>query len=426
MTVTTTASGGLAEDLGTFHARAKEWVTANLEPLDGADPYLGHATDDADHVVRAKAIQRKLFDAGFAGLCYPVEYGGRGLPAEYQDAFIDVSYGYELPRLFNTPTFTIILPTILDFGTEEQKKRFIPAALRGEELWVQFLSEPTGGSDLAGALTRADRRGDVFVLNGSKIWSTYAWKSDYALCVARTDWDVPKHKGLSVLIVKVHQPGITINQIKHVDGSDDFCQEFFDDVVVPADQVLGRVDDGWNVASRLLLHEREAMSGSSLYAMAPRTAAHESDQVSAAALAQDSGGATDPRVRQLIGEARVLTRVHAALVGRIATSIRTGRLPTAAGSIPRLSNGMLRVRLASIALEIAGDRAIAWNDDDPTGELGVAYLGRQGPCIGGGTTEITRNIISERVLGMPREPAEDLDRPFRDVRTNAAVPRHRS
>jgi alkylation response protein AidB-like acyl-CoA dehydrogenase len=172
MTVTTTASGGLAEDLGTFHARAKEWVTANLVPLDGADPYLGHATDDADHLVRAKAIQRKLFDAGFAGLCYPVEYGGRGLPAEYQDAFIDVSYGYELPRLFNIPTFTIILPTILDFGTEEQKKRFIPAALKGEELWVQFLSEPTGGSDLAGALTRADRRGDVFVLNGSKIWST--------------------------------------------------------------------------------------------------------------------------------------------------------------------------------------------------------------------------------------------------------------
>jgi alkylation response protein AidB-like acyl-CoA dehydrogenase len=160
--------------------------------------------------------------------------------------------------------------------------------------------------------------------------------------------------------------------------------------------------------------------------MAPRTAAHENDQVSAAALAQVSGGANDPRVRQLIGEARVLTRVHTALVGRIATSIQTGRLPAAAGSIPRLSNGMMRVRLATIAIEIAGDRAVAWHEDDPTGDLGVAYLGRQGPCIGGGTTEITRNIISERVLGMPRERAEDLDRPFRDVRTNAAVPRHRS
>jgi alkylation response protein AidB-like acyl-CoA dehydrogenase len=426
MTAASTAPEGLAEDLDAFQARAKEWVSANLEPLNGADPYLGHARDDADHIVRAKAIQRKLWDAGFAGLCYPVEYGGRGLPAEYQDAFIEVTYGHELPRLFNTPTFTIILPTILDFGTEAQKQRFIPAALKGEELWVQFLSEPTGGSDLAGALTRAERRGEVFILNGSKIWSTYAWKSDYALCVARTDWDVPKHRGLSVLIVKVHQPGITITQIKHVDGTEEFCQEFFDDVPVPVDDVLGQVNDGWNVASRLLGHEREAVSGSSPYAMAPRTAAHENDQVGAAALGQVSGGAIDPRVRQLIGEAGVLTRVHTALVGRIATSIRTGRLPAAAVSIPRLSNGMLRVRLATLAMEIAGDRAVAWHDDDPTGDLGVAYLARQGPCIGGGTTEIARNVISERVLGMPRERAEDLDRPFRDVRTNAAVPRHRS
>ena len=425
MTVTIGAPGGLAEDLDAFRTRAKEWVATNLELLNGADPYLGHATDDADHVMRAKAIQRKLADAGFAGLCYPVEYGGRGLPAEYQDAFIEVTYGYELPRLFSTPTFTIILPTILDFGTEEQKQRFIPAALKGEELWVQFLSEPTGGSDLAGALTRAERHDEVFVLNGSKIWSTYAWKSDYALCVARTDWDVPKHRGLSVLIVKVHQPGITITQIKHIDGTDEFCQEFFDDVPIPVDHVLGQVNDGWNVASRLLLHEREAMSGSSPYAMVPRTASHENAQVSAAALAQVSGGANDPRVRQLIGEACVLTRVHTALVGRIGTSIRTGRLPASGGSISRLSNGMLRVRLASIAIEIAGDRAVAWHDDDPTGALGVAYLGRQGVCIGGGTTEITRNIISERVLGMPRERAEDLDRPFRDVRINAAVPRDR-
>src|ERR1700733_4467226 len=305
------------EDLDTFQARARDWIAANLEPLNGADPFMGHATDDADQVVRAKAIQRKLWDGGFAGLCYPVPYGGQGLPPEYQQAFNEESRGYELPWLFNTPTLTIITPTLLEFGTEEQKQRYIPAVLRGDELWVQFLSEPSGGSDLAGALTRATRDGDVFILNGSKIWSTYAWKSDYALCVCRTDWDVPKHRGLSVLIVKVHQPGITITQIKHVDGSDDFCQEFFDDVVAPADQILGQVDDGWNVASRLLLHEREAMSGSSPYAMAPRTAAHENDQVRAAALAQDAGGATDARVRQLIGEARVLTRVHTALVGRI-------------------------------------------------------------------------------------------------------------
>jgi alkylation response protein AidB-like acyl-CoA dehydrogenase len=426
MTVAARKPDGLSEDLEAFRARAKEWVAANLEPLDGADLYRGHAKDDADQILRAKAIQRKLWNAGFAGLCFPVEYGGQGLPVEYQEAFNEVTHGFELPILFNTPTFTIVLPTILEFGTEEQKQRFIPAALSGAELWVQLLSEPSGGSDLAGALTRAERDGDAFVLNGSKTWSSHAWKSDFGLCVCRTDWDVPKHQGLSVLIVKVHQPGITITQIKHVDGTEDFCQEFFDDVRVPADDVLGQVNDGWNVASRLLFHERSAVSGSSPYAMKSRTADNEMAQIDAAALTQVSGGTDDPRVRQLVGEARVLTRVHSALVGRVGTSIRTGRLPAAAGSIPRLSNGMLRVRLATIAIEIGGDRTVAWDDGDPVGDLGVAYIGRQGVCLGGGTTEIARNIISERVLGMPREQAEDKDRPFREVRTNAAVPRDRA
>jgi alkylation response protein AidB-like acyl-CoA dehydrogenase len=406
-------------DLSSFRARAREWIAANLEPLNGADPFLGHAADDAEQVVRAKAIQRRLWDGGFAGLCYPSRYGGQGLAPEYQQAFNVEARGYELPTLFTIPTFTIIMPTILDFGTEEQKQRYIPAALRGEELWVQFLSEPTGGSDLAGALTRATRDGDVYLLNGSKIWSSYAWKSDYALCVCRTDWDAPKHRGLSVLIVKIHQPGIQIRQIKQVDGTEEFCQEFFDDVPVPADQVLGLVNDGWTVASRLLFHERAAVSGASPYEVGPHLYERRSGRADIPAVAELAGRGDDPRVRQLLGEARMLNRAHRALVRRIETSIQTGRLPPPAGSIPRLSSGLLGVRLAVIALEIGGDRAVAWDQSDPVGEVGVAYLGRQGACLGGGTTEIARNIISERVLGMPREPAPDLGLPFREVRMNA-------
>jgi len=413
----------LAESVDAFRTRARAWISQNLDRLDGADPLMGHATSDADQVVRAKAIQRKLWDAGFAGLCYPTEYGGRGLTPAYQKAFNEECRGYELPMLFNTPTLTIITPTILDFGTEDQKRRYIPAVLRGEHLWVQFLSEPTGGSDLAGALTRATRDGDVFVLNGSKIWSTYAWKSDYALCVCRTDWDVPKHRGLSVLIVEVHQPGITIDQIKHVDGTEEFCQEFFDDVAIPADQLLGELNDGWAVASRLLFHERSAMGGGSPYEVGPSLSEGRGGQVGAASLARRTGRVGDPRVRQLVGEARVLTRVHRALADRVGRSIRAGRLPPPAGSIPRLSSGMVGMRLASIALEIGGDRTVAWEDGDPVGRIGVNYLGRQGSCIGGGTLEMARNIISERVLGMPRERADDLDRPFREVRTNAAPTR---
>jgi alkylation response protein AidB-like acyl-CoA dehydrogenase len=410
------------EDLDAFRARAKEWVEANLAPLNGADPFMGHARDEMDQVVRAKAIQGRLFEAGFAGLCFPKEYGGQSLAPSYQQAFNEVSRQYELPHIFNTPTLTIILPTILDFGTEAQKRRIIPAALAGEELWVQFLSEPTGGSDLAGALTRATQDGEVFVLNGSKIWSTYAWKSDYALCVARTNWDVPKHRGLSVLIIKVHQPGITIEKIRQVTGEEEFCQEFFDDVVVPVSDVLGEVDDGWTVASRLLFHEREAVSGSSPFAVGPGMTETRGDRIDAAFVGALSG-TTDPRVRQLVGEARMLSRVHRALVGRIGASIASRRLPPPAGSIPRLSNGMLRVRLASIALEMSGDRAVAWEPGEPDGVVGVDYLGRQGVCLGGGTTEIARNIIAERVLGMPRERSEDTDRPFREVRTNKSASR---
>ncbi len=392
----------------------------NLEPLGGADPFMGHAKDDADQVVRAKAIQRKLWDGGLSGLCYPVRVRRAGASERPISRRSTKPPGaMSCPVLFNTPTLTIITPTLLDFGTEEQKQRFIPAVLRGDELWVQFLSEPSGGSDLAGALTRATRDGDVFVLNGSKIWSTYAWKSDYALCVCRTNWDVPKHRGLSVLVVEVHQPGIQIDQIKHVDGTEEFCQEFFDDVPIPLDHVLGEVDDGWTVASRLMFHERSAMGGSSPYEVGTKTSERRGGQTGVAALAELSGRQDDPRVRQLLGEARVLTKVHQALVGRIGTAIRTGKLPPPAGSIPRLSGGLLGVRLAVISLELAGERAVAWEEGDPAADLGVTYLGRQGSCLGGGSTEMARNIISERVLGMPREPAPDKDLPFREVRTNA-------
>jgi alkylation response protein AidB-like acyl-CoA dehydrogenase len=419
MTVSsTTEAASTTEDLEAFRERVRSWLPEALELLGDADPFMGHATDDADQVVRAKAIQRVLWDGGFAGLGFPVVYGGRGLPPAYQQAFNEEAAGFELPMLFNTPTLTIIAPTILDFGTEEQKLRFIPAMLRGEELWVQFLSEPSGGSDLAAALTQAVRDGDVYILNGSKIWSTYAWKSDYALCVCRTDWDAPKHRGLSVLIVKVHQPGIQIDQIKHVDGTEEFCQEFFDDVPIPVDDILGEENDGWTVATRLLSHERGTMGGSSPYEVGARTSDRRVGQFGVGGVARRTGRLDDPRIRQLMGEARMLTRVHQALAARIATSIRTGRLPAPAGSIPRLSTGNLAVRLASIALDIGGDRTVAWEEGDPVGGVGVSFLGRQGACLGGGSTEMARNLISERVLGMPREPADDRDRPFREVRTN--------
>ena len=200
--------------------------------------------------------RRPRAQASTAGWASPRRTGGRSTRRRA---------GYDLPFSFNVPTLGILAATLLDAGTQEQKLRHLPAILRGEELWVQFLSEPSGGSDLAGCLTRADRDGDVFVLNGSKIWSSGAYVADYAMCLARTNWDVPKHRGLTMFIVEIHQPGVTVEQIRQIDGSIEFCQEFFDDVPIPVSAVIGEVDDGWTVANRLLVHERMAVGGGSPY-----------------------------------------------------------------------------------------------------------------------------------------------------------------
>ena len=423
-TTATTAPTGRPEDLDAYRQRLRAWLADNMPRLEpGVD--WNPIRDDDDRASRARELQRRLYEGGFAGICYPVEYGGQGLPIEYQRVFDEESEGYELPMLFSVPTLSICGPTVLEFGTEEQKRRYIPAFIRGDELWVQFMSEPSGGSDMAGALTRATRDGDVFVLNGSKIWSTYAYRSDYALCLARTNWDVPKHRGLTMFIVPIHHPGITVNQIKMVDGREEFCEEFFDDAVIPAENVLGEVEDGWTVATRLLFHERAAVGGASPYTsgrMPGRGAAARDELVE---LAKAGGRANDPLVRRLVGQAEALSIVHRQLVDRVRTGLETGHFPGPGGSLVRLYAGMAAVERASIALEIAGDDALAW-DGDGDGKHGIDYVRRQESCLGGGSTEMARNIISERLLGMPREYAADRDVAFREVRRNTTrSPRRR-
>jgi alkylation response protein AidB-like acyl-CoA dehydrogenase len=278
---------------------------------------------------------------------------------------------------------------------------------------------------MAGALTRATRDGDEFILNGSKIWSTGAYRADYALCLCRTDWDAPKHRGLTVLIVPIHQPKIVLNQIKMVDGNMEFCQEFFDDVPVPVENVLGQVNDGWTVASRLLFHERAAVGSASPYAsgMIPGHGRGEGEGNSLAELAKSRGRGDDPVARQLVGEAEMLSVVQGQLVRRVVTGQRTGYLPGPSGSLVRLYAGVSMVRKTNIGLDLAGDDAVVWEDGDDVGSYGISYLRRQAACLGGGSTEMARNIISERVLGMPREYAADRDVPFNQVRRNKTASR---
>jgi alkylation response protein AidB-like acyl-CoA dehydrogenase len=413
------------EDVDAFRLRARAWLADTLPRLpEGMENF--HLVQEDEMGERARRLQRTLFDGGFAGLCYPVEYGGYGLTRAHQQAFTQESIGYQMPTLFNVPTLSILAPTLLDFGTEEQKLRHIPAILRGEELWVQFLSEPSGGSDLAGLVTQATRDGDVFVMNGSKIWSSGAFRSDYAMCLVRTDAHVPKHQGLTMLIVKIHQPGIEVQRIKMVNGMAEFCQEFFDDVAIPVTDVIGQVNDGWTVASRLLIHEREAVGGGSRYVsgVVAGDAGKGGQRTDIADLARDTGQADDPIVRQLVAEDRVNNRVFQQLTERVTTGIRTGHFTAPAGALARLYAATNSERHYDIGLEIAGPAAGAWADGDPAGHWGELYLSRQSNSLGGGSNEMQRNIISERVLGMPREFAADRDKPFDEVRHNRSPQRN--
>lgn len=407
------------EDLESFRLRARAWLAANM-PRAAArqNDASSDGTDDAAWA-RARELQRILYDGGFAGICFPKEYGGQGLTPAHQRVFNEETVGYEMPLLLNIPTFSICAPAILDFGTEEQKTRHLPAVIRGDEVLVQFLSEPRGGSDLAGAITRATRDGDVWILNGSKIWSSGAYAADYGLCLARTDWEATKHRGLTMFLVKVHQPAVEVRRIKQVDGNSEFCQEFFDDVAIPASDVLGEVNGGWGVASRLLFHERTAVGGGSPYVSGPagveRGGKTEPDLVE---LARATGRLDDAAVRELIAEAHVLGRVADQLADRVTAGIRQGALPESAASVLRLFKATSQVRRTQIGLEVAGPAAVAWQADDfgNGGAYGVQFLFRQGTSLGGGSAEMARNMISERLLGMPREFAADRDVPFSQVR----------
>jgi len=405
----------VSESVEQFRARARDWLKQHMPPDCNG---LGRRSQPGGWA-HERALQRRLWDGGFAGICFPAEYGGLGLSREHQRAFTEESLPYDMPYALNVPTFGILAATLIDFGTPDQKRRHLPRILRGEELWVQFLSEPSGGSDLAGCLTRADRDGDVFVLNGSKIWSSGAADADYAMCLARTNWDVPKHRGLTMFIMEIHQPGVTVEQIRQVDGSMEFCQEFFDDVLIPASDVVGEVDDGWTVASRLLVHERMAVGGGSPYTSG-RSGGHDADDGDVLVdLVLASGRGDDPWARRLLAEAHTRRLVHCALNARVTQAMAAGAMPPPAGAIMKLFGATNVMRRAEIGLELAGPDAVVWPEAGslPTGgQLGTFTLGRQGMSLGGGSNEMQRNIISERVLGLPREMAADREVPYREVK----------
>jgi len=399
-------------DLDEFRTHVRRWLPGNLPKL-GEQSRPGEPVEE--QAARHRVLQRRLWDAHLAGILYPREYGGLGLAREHQAAFLDEAAGYELPTIMAV-THAVILPTLLDFGTREQCVTHVPAGLRGDEISVQLLSEPSGGSDMVAAITRAIKDNDIFIINGAKVWSTSAQVADYGLLLARTDPEFSKHRGLSIFIVSLQAEGVTVNPIRLGTGASDFCEEFFDDVKIPVSNLVGQFNDGWTVASQLLFHER-GMVGDSGMNDSRYTPAGEERFDPLVALVRQLGVGSDPLVRQLLGEALTLAHVKRPAIEHISEGLRSGRFPGPGASLLKLLSSHIGYRRLEIGMDIAGNSGIVWDGADEESP-GIQWLGARAHTLAGGTTEMQLNQISERVLGLPRDAVSDRDVPFAQLPHN--------
>jgi alkylation response protein AidB-like acyl-CoA dehydrogenase len=405
-------------DIDEFRTKARAWVEENLPRRDG--PALRAYDITPQQLAADRALRKRLYEAGYVGIAVPVEYGGQGLSGKHNRAFNEAASGYAVPTPGGIATHVtqgIVLPTLLQFASEEQKREWVPKILSGEEIWVQLLSEPGAGSDLAGLLTRATRDGESWVLNGTKVWSSGALSADYGICLARTNWDVPKHRGLTWFKVPLSDPNVTVRPVREINGSSEFCEEFLDDVAVGDDMVIGEVDGGWAIANFMLGVERSAGGDGSGPARGggPRRLAPDLVE-----LASARGVLEDPAYQQLIARAHVDDWAQGELGKRAMQAMMLRKADPAVASLIKLGMGTVQPARAAIAMEIAGRTGIAWElEDGPGHAAAVGFLNGRIMAIAGGSNQIQRNIVGERLLGLPREPSVDSDKPFRDVLRDA-------
>jgi alkylation response protein AidB-like acyl-CoA dehydrogenase len=387
---------GLTPSEQKFRDELRAWLTANL-PAKTASA-VRTAASTAEHHEFLKAWQRKLYEGGYAGINWPKEFGGRGASFIEQAIFQEELALTDAPERMGTIGQGLVGPTIIAVGTETQKKRYLPAILSGDEVWCQGFSEPNAGSDLAAAETKAVRDGDDFVVNGQKIWTSYAHIADQCLLVVRTDTAAAKHQGLTCLLVDMKSPGVSVRPLKMMSGDSGFNEMFFSNVRVPAAHALGKVNDGWNVAITALSNER-ANLGTGLYVVFKRNLEAVIDH---ARKIQRNGkpALADPVLRQRLAQAWVDLEVFRHNTTRSLSNLNKTGAPGPEGSIQKLYWSELNQRNAQIAMEVLGPQALASGFDG--GRWSYNYLRSRGNTIEAGTSEVQRNIIAQRVLGLPR------------------------
>jgi alkylation response protein AidB-like acyl-CoA dehydrogenase len=390
-------------------AEARTWLEANAVPKGHPDDFSagiwsGELTEE-EYVKRCREWQGRLAEGGWAGITWPRRYGGRGgRPID------QVVFNQEQARFgVSVGAFAIAIgmvgPTLLAHGTEEQKQRFLPAMLRGDEIWCQLFSEPEAGSDLANVTTRAVRDGEHWVVTGQKVWTSSASRAQWGIVLARTDLDAPKHRGITYLLLDMTTPGIDIRPLRQMTGDAHFSEVFLDEVRIPLADVVGEVGGGWSVAQTTLASERGAIAGGSAGA----------DPTTLVDLARRHGRTDDPVIRQRLVDAHLRSELMRFLRYRSQTALSQGRRPGPETSVMKLAYARFMTQMTRAAIDLQGAHGMLAGADvaEGAGVWLTKFLHSPSLHIAGGSDQIQGTIMADRVLGLPPEPRVDRSTPFR-------------
>lgn len=359
----------------------------------------------------ARDFQGRLADAGLAGIPYPSEFGGAGLTLEHEKIFRQVAQEFPMMTGELVISHGMCLPVLNEFGTDEQKRKYMPDNIAARTVWCQMFSEPGAGSDVASLQMRAERDGDEWILNGQKVWTTLAHVSDYGIVIARTDPDQPKHAGISMFIIDLKAPGVEIRPIHQIDGGRHFNEVFLTDVRVPTSDLLGEMNNGWRQATAMLMYERVAIGSIG----AGKVAQPMYDML--VKWARQSGAINDAVVRDELMQMYIMESTKSMVAMRSRAEMKAGKAPGPGGSLGKLYSSIIARRFREIAQNIAGPASVAWEGEDSAEELlSSTMLNSLQSGIAGGTDEIQRNIIGDRVLGLPRDISVDRDVAFKDLK----------
>ncbi len=397
-----------------FRAEARAWLDANAKPKvrrEASDP-LDERSDPAA-MKRAREWQKTKADQGYARITWPKGMGGIGGTPMQSIIFGQEESKYDVPT---GAAFAIglgmCIPTVMAYCGDETKARYVKPAVEGQEIWCQLFSEPAGGSDVAALRTKAEKDGDMWTINGSKIWTTGAQFSDYGLLLTRTDANVPKHKGLTMFHLSMKTPGVEVRPIKQASGASGFNEIFFTDVKIPDSQRVGEVGQGWQVALTTLMHERLAVGGGQGGGLdVPQLL-----QLARELELEDGPAIKNAAVREKIADWYVRSAGLKYTTLRTMTALSRGQQPGPEASIAKIVVASKLQDLSAFAMELEGEAGVMTGEDAPMhGAFQAGWLGAPGLRIAGGTDEILRNIIAERVLGLPGDIRVDKDVPFNKV-----------